>query len=168
MTLHMLDSWYLIVFVLSFMCTWKRNNICYQLIVIVFLTDVPKPMTTLVGRFLPVPAKLNLITQQVSYCFNKKTYNKVFLSLEISIAEVWITQKVYLSSVLQSVVKPSIQHLHPVSGTGSSRVSLRPPSLPALWDDLAIPMAFGPLFCPICWVCPLWSWHPSACTPHLV
>ena len=29
-------------------------------------------MTTLVGRFLPVPAKLNLITQQVSYCFNKK------------------------------------------------------------------------------------------------
>ncbi|ELK13242.1 Tesmin [Pteropus alecto] len=27
-------------------------------------SDVPKPMTTLVGRFLPVPAKLNLITQQ--------------------------------------------------------------------------------------------------------
>ncbi|XP_012376341.2 tesmin [Dasypus novemcinctus] len=26
-------------------------------------SDVPKPMTTLVGRFLPVPAKLNLITQ---------------------------------------------------------------------------------------------------------
>ncbi|KAI4530216.1 hypothetical protein MG293_020072 [Ovis ammon polii] len=29
-------------------------------------SDVPKPMTTLVGRFLPVPAKLNLITQQKS------------------------------------------------------------------------------------------------------
>uniref|UniRef100_A0A8C5Y135 Testis expressed metallothionein like protein n=1 Tax=Microcebus murinus TaxID=30608 RepID=A0A8C5Y135_MICMU len=28
-------------------------------------SDVPKPMTTLVGRFLPVPAKLNLITQQL-------------------------------------------------------------------------------------------------------
>lgn len=72
------------------MCKWKRNNICYQLIVIncVFLTDVPKPMTTLVGRFLPVPAKLNLITQQVSYCFNKKKYNRVLLSLEISIVEV--------------------------------------------------------------------------------
>lgn len=28
-----------------------------------FLTDLPKPMTTLVGRLLPVPAKLNLITQ---------------------------------------------------------------------------------------------------------
>ncbi|XP_021563804.1 tesmin, partial [Carlito syrichta] len=27
-------------------------------------SDVPKPMTALVGRFLPVPAKLNLITQQ--------------------------------------------------------------------------------------------------------
>ncbi|XP_074086989.1 tesmin isoform X2 [Macrotis lagotis] len=27
--------------------------------------DVPKPLTTLVGRFLPVPAKLNLITQQL-------------------------------------------------------------------------------------------------------
>ncbi|XP_060463478.2 tesmin isoform X1 [Panthera onca] len=26
-------------------------------------SDVPKPMTTLVGRFLPVPAKLNLVTQ---------------------------------------------------------------------------------------------------------
>ncbi|XP_036115943.1 tesmin isoform X1 [Molossus molossus] len=26
-------------------------------------SDVPKPLTTLVGRFLPVPAKLNLITQ---------------------------------------------------------------------------------------------------------
>ncbi|KAB0404635.1 hypothetical protein E2I00_000643, partial [Balaenoptera physalus] len=26
-------------------------------------SDVPKPMTTLVGRFLPVPANLNLITQ---------------------------------------------------------------------------------------------------------
>ncbi|XP_032215499.1 tesmin isoform X1 [Mustela erminea] len=28
-------------------------------------SDVAKPMTTLVGRFLPVPAKLNLITQQL-------------------------------------------------------------------------------------------------------
>ncbi|XP_015358771.1 tesmin [Marmota marmota marmota] len=28
-------------------------------------SDVPKPMTTLVGRFLPVPAKLNLIAQQL-------------------------------------------------------------------------------------------------------
>ncbi|XP_036717503.1 tesmin [Balaenoptera musculus] len=28
-------------------------------------SDVPKPMTTLVGRFLPVPANLNLITQQL-------------------------------------------------------------------------------------------------------
>ncbi|XP_032138444.1 tesmin isoform X1 [Sapajus apella] len=28
-------------------------------------SDVPKPMTALVGRFLPVPAKLNLITQQL-------------------------------------------------------------------------------------------------------
>ncbi|XP_003798345.1 tesmin [Otolemur garnettii] len=28
-------------------------------------SDVSKPMTTLVGRFLPVPAKLNLITQQL-------------------------------------------------------------------------------------------------------
>ncbi|XP_077622648.1 tesmin isoform X1 [Crocuta crocuta] len=28
-------------------------------------SDVPKAMTTLVGRFLPVPAKLNLITQQL-------------------------------------------------------------------------------------------------------
>ncbi|XP_006210784.1 tesmin isoform X1 [Vicugna pacos] len=28
-------------------------------------SDAPKPMTTLVGRFLPVPAKLNLITQQL-------------------------------------------------------------------------------------------------------
>uniref|UniRef100_A0A452UEU9 Testis expressed metallothionein like protein n=1 Tax=Ursus maritimus TaxID=29073 RepID=A0A452UEU9_URSMA len=28
-------------------------------------SDVPKPMTTLVGRFLPVPAKLNLISQQL-------------------------------------------------------------------------------------------------------
>ncbi|XP_004618630.3 tesmin [Sorex araneus] len=28
-------------------------------------SEVPKPMTTLVGRFLPVPAKLNLITQQL-------------------------------------------------------------------------------------------------------
>lgn len=30
---------------------------------IFFPTDLPKPMTTLVGRLLPVPAKLNLITQ---------------------------------------------------------------------------------------------------------
>ncbi|XP_006102575.1 tesmin-like [Myotis lucifugus] len=29
--------------------------------------DVPKPVTTLVGRFLPVPAKLNLITQQLDH-----------------------------------------------------------------------------------------------------
>ncbi|XP_006860889.1 PREDICTED: tesmin [Chrysochloris asiatica] len=28
-------------------------------------SDVPKPMTTLVGRFLPVPAKFNLLTQQL-------------------------------------------------------------------------------------------------------
>ncbi|XP_012876332.1 PREDICTED: tesmin [Dipodomys ordii] len=28
-------------------------------------SDVPKPMTALVGRFLPLPAKLNLITQQL-------------------------------------------------------------------------------------------------------
>ncbi|XP_049637175.1 tesmin [Suncus etruscus] len=28
-------------------------------------SEVPKPMTTLVGRFLPVPAKLNLINQQL-------------------------------------------------------------------------------------------------------
>uniref|UniRef100_A0A4X2MCD2 Testis expressed metallothionein like protein n=1 Tax=Vombatus ursinus TaxID=29139 RepID=A0A4X2MCD2_VOMUR len=27
--------------------------------------DVPKPLTTIVGRFLPVPAKLNLVTQQL-------------------------------------------------------------------------------------------------------
>lgn len=43
----------------------------HQLILIVFLTDVPKPVTTLVGRFLPVPAKLNLITQQVSHVLTK-------------------------------------------------------------------------------------------------
>uniref|UniRef100_G1PM45 Testis expressed metallothionein like protein n=1 Tax=Myotis lucifugus TaxID=59463 RepID=G1PM45_MYOLU len=30
-------------------------------------SDVPKPVTTLVGRFLPVPAKLNLITQQLDH-----------------------------------------------------------------------------------------------------
>lgn len=65
------------------MCKQKRNNICYQLILIVFLTDVPKPMTTLVGRFLPVPAKLNLITQQVSHCFNKKK-KKVHLGIIFS------------------------------------------------------------------------------------
>lgn len=55
---------------LSNVCKWK-NNICFQVIVIVFLTEVPKPMTALVGRFLPVPAKLNLINQQVSPSFNK-------------------------------------------------------------------------------------------------
>ncbi|XP_004441147.1 PREDICTED: tesmin [Ceratotherium simum simum] len=37
---------------------YQDQNNCLQ-------SDVPKPMTTLVGRFLPVPAKLNLITQQL-------------------------------------------------------------------------------------------------------
>lgn len=64
------------------------------MLLIVFLTDVPKPMTTLVGRFLPVPAKLNLITQQVSHCFNKKRYNWALLFLEISIVKVGITQEI--------------------------------------------------------------------------
>ncbi|KAM6160893.1 tesmin [Erethizon dorsatum] len=35
---------------------YQDQNNCLQ-------SDVPKPLTTLVGRFLPVPAKLNLITQ---------------------------------------------------------------------------------------------------------
>jgi hypothetical protein len=57
-----------------------RNDTDYQLILIVFLTDVPKPMTTLVGRFLPVPAKLNLITQQVSHCSDTKMQLGVIVS----------------------------------------------------------------------------------------
>lgn len=81
------------VFVLSFMCKWKRNNICYQLIVIVFLTDVPKPMTTLVGRFLPVPAKLNLITQQVSYCFNKKHKIRYYCLLKVRLLKFELLRK---------------------------------------------------------------------------
>ncbi|XP_004627389.1 tesmin [Octodon degus] len=36
---------------------YQDQNNCLQ-------SDVPKPLATLVGRFLPVPAKLNLITQQ--------------------------------------------------------------------------------------------------------
>lgn len=40
-------------------------------ILIAFLTDVPKPVTALVGRFLPVPAKVNLITQ-VSHVLTKQ------------------------------------------------------------------------------------------------
>lgn len=61
----------------------------HQLILIVFLTDVPKPVTTLVGRFLPVPAKLNLITQQVSHVLTKKQ-----LSLEILIVKVGVSQEI--------------------------------------------------------------------------
>ncbi|XP_021120134.1 tesmin isoform X2 [Heterocephalus glaber] len=37
---------------------YQDQNNCLQ-------SDVSKPLTTLVGRFLPVPAKLNLITQQL-------------------------------------------------------------------------------------------------------
>ncbi|XP_066110174.1 tesmin isoform X1 [Saccopteryx bilineata] len=36
---------------------YQDQNSCLQ-------SEVPKPVTTLVGRFLPVPTKLNLITQQ--------------------------------------------------------------------------------------------------------
>lgn len=74
MTLHMLNPRFIFTSVLSSMCKWKGDNAWRPLTLIVYLTDVPKPLTTLVGRFVPVPAKLNLITQQVSRCFNEK-YN---------------------------------------------------------------------------------------------
>lgn len=56
-------------------------------------------MTTLVGRFLPVPAKLNLITQQVSLCFNKKknTVGHYFL-LKFQLLKLELLRKYNLSS----------------------------------------------------------------------
>ncbi|XP_020824039.1 tesmin [Phascolarctos cinereus] len=42
--------------------------------------DVPKPLTTLVGRFLPVPAKLNLITQLDNGTFSSVVNGTTFPS----------------------------------------------------------------------------------------
>lgn len=158
----MINPWYIFMFELPSVCTWKKDNIWRQLILIVFLTDVPKPVTTLVGRFLPVPAKVNLITQ-VSHVLTKQQ------QLGIIVLKFWWSRLEFLRKynyppfkgpqwTIYQVFSP-VPTVTGLGGVGLSKTRLFVP----LWNGLSSP---GPSDHPppVGWTCP---WGPASALPPL-